>query len=285
VIALLAALCSALAVLLGARCAQAAAQNDRGVELLKSQRDGWARMLRLAATEGRIDEAFGSRRVLVASLTGGGLAGFSLGGLPGAALGATLAPLAVRSTIRARRRRYAAQVDAGAAELAQALASLLAGGRSIRGALLAASATLPDPLKSELDRTTVDLTLGRSFAQALDALNARTGSKRIETLCGAIELQRGSGGDLVKMMRELATAFRERDRALRDARTASAQARYTAYVVAAIPVAVLAAIELASPSSVSGALTFLPTAVMLAIAIGLLASGTLLARRVGSVHE
>jgi tight adherence protein B len=245
----------------------------------------WRLILRLLFDEGRIDESFGGRRVFVAALAGGAFAGFSAIGVPGIVLGVMLTPLALRSGLAARRRRYAARIDGCTAELALALASALAAGRSVRGALLTAGAATPEPLATELNRAAVDLTLGGGIPDALASLRSRTNSARIESLAGAIELHRGSGGDLVRLMRELADAFRARDRALRDAHAASAQARFTAIVVAAIPLVFAAGLELAVPGAVSGAFGLLPTAMMLCVSVALMACGVALAQRLGRTAQ
>lgn len=244
-----------------------------------------APQLRRMAAEGTIDESFGGGRVLAGTLCAGAVAGFSLLGLAGVPLGMLAAPAAVRWALGWRRRRHAAQLDAGAAELAQALASSLAAGRSVRGALLTAAGATPRPLSDEIERVAIDLTLGRGTEDALAALRWRTGSSRVESLAGAISLHRGSGGDLVRLMRELAEAFRDRDRALRDARSASAQARFTAVVVAAIPLVVAVVLELTSAGAVSGALRLLPTALMLAVSASLMGFGVVLSRRIAAVRE
>lgn len=240
------------------------------------------RAARELVDEGRIDELFGGRRLLLLSVLGGAVIGFSLLGFGGVALGMALAPIAVRKAIESRRRRYAGKIDVCAAELATALASSLSAGRSVRGSLLTVSVSTPEPLAGELERSVVDLTLGGSVADALASLRSRTHSSRIEALAGAIELHRGSGGDLVCLMRELADAFRERDRAARDALTASAQARFTALVVAAIPVVVALVLELALPGSVSGTFSLLPTALMMASATVLVVLGVLLCQRLAA---
>jgi tight adherence protein B len=237
-----------------------------------------------ALSEGRIDRTFGGRRLLLASILSGALFGFILLGFAGVVVGAAALPLTLRWVLRSRRRRYASQIDACAADLAQAMASSLAAGRSVRGALLTVSNSTPDPLAAELRRAAVDLTLGGSIGDALTGLIQRTGSPRLDSLAGAIELHRGSGGDLVKLMRELAAAFRERDRAMKDAHSASAQARFTAYVVAAIPLGVAVLLEIVAPGSVTGAMTLLPTAMMLALSALLIFGGTGMAVRLGSVR-
>lgn len=237
-------------------------------------------ILRQLFNEGRIDDSFGGRIQFVAALGVGALAGFVALGLIGIPIGAALAPFGLRAVIRSRRRRYAARIDGCAAELALAIASSLAAGRSVRGALLTAGVATPEPLASELDLVAVDLTLGGGIGDALAALRSRTNSARIESLAGAIELHRGSGGDLVRLMRELADAFRARDRAIRDAHSASAQARFTAIVVAAIPILVAVVLELAAPGAVTGALTLLPTAMMLGVSVALMVCGVLMSHRI-----
>lgn len=244
-------------------------------------RDEIVPTLRTLVDEGRIDSAFGGRRVLALALPAGTIVGWSALGAPGAVIGVLSAPLLLRAFMRSRRRRHAARFDAGAADLALALASALAAGRSVRGALLTAGGSTPAPLGGEVDRVAVDLTLGRGLGPALLDLRRRTGSERVGSLVAAIELHRGSGGDLVRLSRELAEAFRDRDRATRDARAATAQARYTAVVVAAIPVVVLAVLELAAPGTVTGAFAFVPTALMLICSAGLMVLGVVLARRTG----
>ncbi|MGH6622644.1 MAG: type II secretion system F family protein [Burkholderiaceae bacterium] len=229
--------------------------------------------------EGRIDESFGGRKLFVLSVALGAIFGFVAIGLIGTPIGMALAPFCLRAVIRSRRRRYAARIDGCAAELALAIASSLAAGRSVRGALLTAGVATPEPLAGELDLAAVDLTLGGGIGDALAALRSRTNSARIESLAGAIELHRGSGGDLVRLMHELADAFRARDRALRDAHSASAQARFTAIVVAAIPVLVAVVLELAAPGAVTGALTLVPTAMMLGVSVLLMACGVALSHR------
>lgn len=222
----------------------------------------------------------GRRQRLIAS----GLAavlGFSLLGPAGAVAAAIAAPWLRTRVMNWRRSRAAARIDEGCTELALALSSALAAGNSVRGALLVAGPALEGPIRDEIDKLAVDLTLGMSVEDSMAALRDRTRSPRVEALAGALALHRGSGGDLVMLMRELASAFRGRDRALRDARSASVQARYTAGVVAVIPLAAGGLCELIAPGSIVGTLSFLPTAAMLALALVGILVGVVASWRVG----
>jgi tight adherence protein B len=60
-------------------------------------------------------------------------------------------------------------------------------------------------------------------------------------------LQRDAGGDLAALLRELAASGEAADRAERDARAATAQARFTAWLVFALPLAGAGLAELAAP--------------------------------------
>ena len=60
-------------------------------------------------------------------------------------------------------------------------------------------------------------------------------------------LQRDAGGDLAALLRDLAAALEERGRVVADARSATAQARFTALLVTALPAAGLVLGELAQP--------------------------------------
>lgn len=231
--------------------------------------------------EGRVERGLGERRALVCAIAVAFVGGFSLLGPLGAVLAAMLTPPAWRALLGARRRQYARRIDGGCDEFAMALASALSAGNSVRGALLVSGGAVEGPLAAEVEKLCVDLALGDTVTDAMAAIRDRTQSPRIEAIAGAIALHQDSGGDLVELMRELAESFRARDRANRDAHSATTQARYTAGIVAAIPLAMAVGCELLKPGSVSGALTFLPTALMLAVAASVMLVGVVLSFRVG----
>ena len=60
-------------------------------------------------------------------------------------------------------------------------------------------------------------------------------------------LQRDAGGDLAALLRELAASGEAADRAERDARAATAQARFTAWLVLGLPLGAAVVAELAAP--------------------------------------
>jgi tight adherence protein B len=170
------------------------------------------------------------------------------GAWAGVVLAAT-APWTARAIVRLRLRRRRAAVAAGAPAIARALADALAGGHSVRGALSAAASdgTIAGPAGQELRRVAAALALGERTEDVLQALARRAGTGALDTLVAAVMLQRDAGGNLAALLRDLAAALEERGRVVADARSATAQARFTALLVSGLPVAGLALGELAQP--------------------------------------
>ena len=198
-------------------------------------------------------------------------AGWLLAG-PWAAIAlAATAPWAARQAIRLRSRRRAAAVAAGAPAIARALADALGGGHSVRGALSAAASdgAIAGPAGEEMAGVAGALALGERTEDVLEALARRVGSGALDTLVAAVLLQRDAGGDLAALLRGLAGALEERGRVVADARSATAQARFTALLVCGLPVAGLALGELAEPGLVVGLASEPLSAVMVLAALAL----------------
>ena len=200
-----------------------------------------------ARSEGRTPSG-AERRRLVLLAAGSVFAGGWLvaGPLLGAAA-ALAAPATVLAVVRARRGRYREEVRRGAAAAARALADAIGAGHSIRGALGETALVLPGAAGHELRIAARALDLGEPTDSVLERLRARAGCRAWDTLIAAILLQRDAGGDLPALLRELAAALEAADRLERDARTATAQARFTAWLVVGLPVTAAALAELAAP--------------------------------------
>jgi len=194
---------------------------------------------------------------------------------------AAAGPLAAGALVRARRARWRARVSDQAPLVARAVGDALAGGHSIRGAIAEAARAggVPAPAGGELAAVAHALALGDDLDVALERLRRRARSAAYDLLVAAVLLQREAGGDLAGLLREIAGALEATARAERDARTATAQARFTGRIVAGLPLAALAVGELADPGSLPALLTSPLSAVMIVVALGLQAVGLLAIRR------
>jgi tight adherence protein B len=202
-----------------------------------------------------------------------------------AAVLAVAGPAAAASALGRRRARYRRAVELGVPEIAGAVADALAGGRSVRGALGAAAASLDGPAAVELSRVRADLELGASTSEALTALQGRMRSGRIDSLVAALVSQRLGGGNLAALLRRHAAAAADRDRVAADARAATAQARFTGLLVVAMPTGAALFAELLEPGFMARIFRDPAAAVLLIGAAALQLGGFAAIRRLSRIGE
>ena len=241
------AFAAAVAAVLAAWDALAAVERSRLAGALERALEPVVR----AGREGRAPTAPERRRLALLAAgclaSAGWLVGGALLGLA-AALGG---PVAVVAVLRARRRRYVEALRRGTAGTARALADALGAGHSVRGALGAAAPALAGAAGHELRATARALALGAPTDIELERLRRRAASPAWDTLIAAILLQRRAGGDLAGLLRGLAASQEAAERIERDAGAATAQARYTAWLVLGLPLGAAALAELADPGFVA----------------------------------
>jgi len=239
--------------------------------------------LRRAGREGYAPSAEERRRLAAlgtAGLLGGGALLLGPGPAPFLALAG---PALAGTTIRRRRARYRGAVDRGLADLALAIADALSAGRAARTALTDAAGSLDGPIATEMARVRADLELGTPTAAALSGLREALHSPRADALCAALASQQLAGGDLSGLLRRFAAAARARDRTVADARAATAQARFTGLLVAAMPAGAAVFAELLQPGFLAGMLGEPASAILLVAAALLQVGGFLTIGRLSRV--
>jgi tight adherence protein B len=228
----------------------------------------------------------GERRRLAAVAAGVLFAGGWLMAGPLVALSlAAAGPLAARRALSARRARRRARLAAAAPAVARALADALAGGHSVRGALAAAAGGggIDGPAGEDLRAAAAALATGATTDDVLARLRLAAADPGWDTLVAAILLQRDAGGDLARLLRGLAERLEEARRADADARSATAQARFTAWLVAGLPAGAAALAELGSPGYVASLLREPLTAALVVASAALLVAAIVAVRRIARV--
>jgi tight adherence protein B len=239
--------------------------------------------LRRAGREGYAPTEAERRRLAVLGALGMLAAGLILVGPGPASLLAVAGPAAATWAIARRHHRYRAAVERGLPEVATSLADTLAAGRSVRAALTAVAASVEGPPAVEMARVRAELELGVPTRTALGALQRRLRSPRIDALAAALLSEQLGGGDLAALLRRFAAAAAERDRADADARSATAQARFTGLLVVAMPAGAGLLAELLEPGFVAGLLANPAAATILACAAALQLAGFAAIRRLSRV--
>jgi tight adherence protein B len=108
-------------------------------------------------------------------------------------------------------------------------------------------------------------------------------SDRVDAFAAAVLSQRLAGGDLAALLRRFAAGAADRDRAAEEARTATAQARFTGLLVVAMPTGAALFAELLSPGFVSRLLGEPISAVFLILAAALQLAGFVAIRHLARV--
>jgi tight adherence protein B len=241
--------------------------------------------LRRAGREGYAPSVVERRRLAALGTVAAAAVGWLLAGivlaLPLLAAGPALAGWAISS----RRRRYRRAVERALPEVATAIADSLAAGRSLRAALTSTATSLDGPPAAELARLGAELDLGAPTAAAVASWRRRMRSERVDSFAAALLSQRLAGGDLAGLLRRFGAGAAERDRALEDARSATAQARFTGLLVVAMPSGGALFAELIQPGFVPGLLASAPAAMLLALAAALQLAGFVAIRRLSQVVD
>ncbi len=94
---------------------------------------------------------------------------------------------------------------------------------------------MPDPTGEEFRRVGEELRVGLEPGEALSRLLGRAPTDDVGFFCAAVNIQRSAGGNLAEILDGLSEVMRERFKLLSHARVLSAQARWTAVIVALAP--------------------------------------------------
>jgi tight adherence protein B len=188
------------------------------------------------------------------------------------------------AVVRSAEGRHAARVSAQLPGVAQGLAAALQAGLSLRQALERAARDAPEPIRAEIAAAVDELALGGRLEGTLEALAARMPVHDLRIMVTAILVQRCTGGDLARALAGLSERLEERGQLARELRGATAQARMTAWMVAALPLGAGVMAEIAAPGTLAGALAHGVGPLLLLTSGALYGAGVLWIRSIGRVE-
>ena len=167
-------------------------------------------------------------------------AGLALRSLTISSAAALVAILTGYAWTQRRRWTLAARVERPLPEAMIVMANALSAGGTVFQALESAAQETPPPLGFLLQRAVSRAHLGATVEEALIELRDEVGSRDVSNLVVALAIQRATGGDLARLLRESAEFLKEEQRLRADARALSAQARYSAQMIGVMPIALFA---------------------------------------------
>jgi len=189
----------------------------------------------------------------------------------GAAAGFVLTGQFLRSRIARREKAFAEDLP----NTLQLVLSSLRSGFTLQQSIDAAVRDDEGPVAEELRRALSESRINGEFEDALARAGERIRSQEMIWLVMAIRLQREVGGSLADVMQTTADTMRERAFLIRHVRSLSAEGRFSAIILAALPIAVGLLLYLMRPEYV-GALFKEPLGIaMLVAAVFFMIIGTL----------
>ena len=192
--------------------------------------------------------------------------------------------VAARAIVGSADARYLSRVARQLPGVADQLAGALGAGLSLRQAIGRAARDAPEPAAGELRGLAGDLAVGARVDEALERFADRLPDRDLGIMVTAILVQRRTGGDLARALGDIGARLEERARLARELRGATAQARLTAWLVAALPAVAGLAVEAAAPGTLSRALGHGPGLALLLVAGALQVVGVVLIRRIARVE-
>lgn len=129
----------------------------------------------------------------------------------------------------------------------QLLSGSLRAGHSILRALDAAASESQAPTSEEMRRVVSETSLGRDLLSSLNDTAARMRSEDFTWISQAIQINREVGGNLAEVLDQVNGTVRERSEIKGHIASLAAEGKFSAYILMAMPVGIIAMLMLISP--------------------------------------
>ncbi|GAB2764863.1 type II secretion system F family protein [Sinomonas soli] len=248
---------------------------------------GWltGHRLRLVSPEQLELAGLNVRQADLVLVVGGAMLAFLLLGavaglLPLGILAALIVPVVprvlVRSKIAARRKRFDGQL----ADTLHLLSGGLRAGHSILRAIDAAAAESPEPTAHEMRRVVRDTALGRDLLASLEETSVRMASEDFVWVAQAIQINREVGGNLAEVLDQVNETIRERGEIKGHIAALAAEGKFSAYILMALPVGIVALLMAVNPHYMTPLLTSPLGWAMIGASVVLMGIGALWLRKI-----
>jgi tight adherence protein B len=156
--------------------------------------------------------------------------------LVGLVIGFFIPSIYVKQAKRSRLKKFDNQLG----DMLNLMVNGLRAGFSTLQAMEAVSREMPSPISDEFHRVVQEMQLGITMEEALEHMLRRIESDDLDLVITAINVQREVGGNLAEILDVISYTIRERVRIKGEIQALTAQGRATAWVIAMLPIVLLA---------------------------------------------
>jgi tight adherence protein B len=173
-----------------------------------------------------------------------------------------------------KRRRRVRKFENQFSQALDALANAVGVGLGMAQAIEVIGRDMPAPIGPEFAKVLRSMGMGISLAEALDELAARVPSRDVDLFVAALSIQYKTGGALGPILRKIADTVRQRINMRSQISALTGQQRYSAYLIALMPVFLFVVLKFIAPSYFElviapGAMRFILIGAAVGIVLGL----------------
>jgi tight adherence protein B len=184
--------------------------------------------------------------VLAGALVGA-LAGLVVAGPLLAIFLVLLAPVAGHLVLGVLAGKRRSAFDQQLSDTLQLLAGGLRAGHSILRAIDAAATESQSPTSEEMRRVVTETSLGRDLLASLNDTSERMRNEDFVWIAQAIQINREVGGNLAEVLDQVNETIRERSEIKGHIKSLAAEGKFSAYILMAMPVGIVAMLMLVNP--------------------------------------
>jgi tight adherence protein B len=167
---------------------------------------------------------------------------------PGELLGAVAvglaSPLFVLNHLRAARtRKFGEQFP----EAIDVIVRSLRAGHPLQIAISLVAREMPDPVGTEFGIVSDEMTFGLDLETAMRNMYLRVGQEDLPLFVTSVSIQASTGGNLALVLDGLSKLIRDRFKMRRKIKALSSEARFSAYVLIALPILIYFGVQMGSP--------------------------------------
>jgi tight adherence protein B len=136
-----------------------------------------------------------------------------------------------------------------------------------------------EPVRSEFMRVLDQQSIGKSMAEAVEVLFDRVPLAEVNFFIVVITVQQQSGGNLSEALSNLAIVLRNRKKMKAKVKAMSSEAKASAMIIGALPVFVIGAVSVVSPTYLTPLFTTSGGMICLGIAVVMMMTGAFVMNR------
>ena len=156
----------------------------------------------------------------------------------------------------------------------------LRAGHSFTSALQVVSQEMQEPIAKVFRLAYDEQGYGIPIPEALNHMTRSVNSVDLRFFITAVNVQRETGGNLAEILEKLGMTIRERFKVLRQLRVYTAQGRLSGYILAALPLALLAVLSVLNPKYIKVLFTTKAGIIMMVVAFALQVVGLFVIRKI-----